>query len=167
MQIGRRQCSILEWQSPSLADAQARRGEILMPWIVKRPCVHPGCPELSHEPRCEKHRKQERKQRDEYRGSSADRGYGLHWRKIRLAFLASHPLCTLCHAQGYLTAATVVDHIQPHRGNPDLFHDPENLQALCKPCHDGKTASNDGRWSRAAASGGGGGTCGSSERRAD
>ena len=116
-----------------------------MPWIVKRPCVHPGCPELSHESRCEKHRKQERREHDEHRGSSADRGYGAHWRKIRLAFLAQYPLCALCQRERKLAPATVVDHIRPHRGNPELFYDPENLQALCKPCHSKKTVrENDG-----------------------
>ena len=24
----------------------------------------------------------------------------------------------------------------PHRGDPDLFHDPENVQPLCRACHD-------------------------------
>lgn len=32
--------------------------------------------------------------------------------------------------------AEVVDHIQPHKGDTDLFHDPDNWQALCKQCHD-------------------------------
>lgn len=32
--------------------------------------------------------------------------------------------------------ATIVDHIVPHKGDLVLFHDPENLQSLCKPCHD-------------------------------
>lgn len=31
----------------------------------------------------------------------------------------------------------VVDHKRPHRGNVALFWDEENLQALCKKCHDG------------------------------
>jgi len=30
----------------------------------------------------------------------------------------------------------VVDHIKPHRGDPDLFWDPENLQAVSKAYHD-------------------------------
>jgi 5-methylcytosine-specific restriction protein A len=40
--------------------------------------------------------------------------------------------------------ATVVDHIKPHQGDPELFWDSENLQALCAPCHSRKTASEDG-----------------------
>lgn len=36
-------------------------------------------------------------------------------------------------------AATVVDHIIPHRGNEELFWDEDNWQGLCKRCHDRKT----------------------------
>ncbi len=32
--------------------------------------------------------------------------------------------------------ATVVDHIKPHRGDPKLFWDQENWQALCARHHD-------------------------------
>lgn len=30
----------------------------------------------------------------------------------------------------------VCDHRKPHRGDEALFWDEENLQTLCKPCHD-------------------------------
>ena len=33
-------------------------------------------------------------------------------------------------------AATVVDHIIPHKGDSDLFWDESNWQSLCKRCHD-------------------------------
>ncbi|HHR5499154.1 TPA: HNH endonuclease [Klebsiella pneumoniae] len=33
-------------------------------------------------------------------------------------------------------SATVVDHIKPHKGDETLFHNPDNLQSLCKRCHD-------------------------------
>nr|WP_313010818.1 HNH endonuclease [Brucella intermedia] len=32
--------------------------------------------------------------------------------------------------------ASVVDHIQPHRGNKELFWWRGNWQSLCQPCHD-------------------------------
>jgi len=38
------------------------------------------------------------------------------------------------------TAATVVDHVTPHKGDKVLFWDRLNWQALCKRCHDRKTA---------------------------
>jgi 5-methylcytosine-specific restriction protein A len=37
-----------------------------------------------------------------------------------------------------------VDHIIPHKGNKGLFWTRFNHQALCKSCHDRKTATEDG-----------------------
>lgn len=37
--------------------------------------------------------------------------------------------------RGRRVPARVTDHIKPHKGNPVLFWDPNNLQSLCKPCH--------------------------------
>jgi 5-methylcytosine-specific restriction enzyme A len=82
---------------------------------------------------------------DRQRPSAARRGYGAHWRRARAAYLARHPLCVLCKAAGRLQAATVVDHVVPHRNDPLLFWDEANWAALCKPCHDAKTA-REGRW---------------------
>jgi 5-methylcytosine-specific restriction protein A len=67
------------------------------------------------------------------------------WQRLRKRLLSEHPLCTLCKLQGRITPATVADHIIPHKGNLELFWDEDNLQALCKPCHDRKTA-KEGRW---------------------
>lgn len=39
----------------------------------------------------------------------------------------------------------VVDHIKPHRGDPDLFWDPDNLQAVCKSWHDKQKQSMEKR----------------------
>jgi 5-methylcytosine-specific restriction enzyme A len=60
------------------------------------------------------------------------------WRKnLRPAHLAMYPLCAFCDARGIVKSATVVDHKIPHQGDLDLFSDPDNLQSLCKQCHDG------------------------------
>lgn len=61
------------------------------------------------------------------------------WRRGRLVFLAQHPLCERCMAQGRVTAATVVNHRKPHKGDVALFFAWEGWQPLCKPCHDGPT----------------------------
>jgi 5-methylcytosine-specific restriction endonuclease McrA len=42
----------------------------------------------------------------------------------------------MCEAAGLTVAATVVDHITPHKGDAALFWDPANWQPLCKRCHD-------------------------------
>lgn len=73
------------------------------------------------------------------RGSAAQRGYGARWQKARLLFLAQHPLCVHCDREGRVTAANVVDHVVPHRGNEVLFWDESNWMALCKTHHDRKT----------------------------
>ena len=43
-----------------------------------------------------------------------------------------------------LIAATIVDHIVPHKGDLALFYDQTNWQSLCKRHHDIKTAAEDG-----------------------
>jgi 5-methylcytosine-specific restriction endonuclease McrA len=72
--------------------------------------------------------------------TTAQRGYGGKWQRYRLKFLERNVLCVMCHAQGKVVEATVVDHIVDHRGNQALFWDRANHQALCKPCHGIKTA---------------------------
>lgn len=69
------------------------------------------------------------------RKSSAERGYGGRWQKARAAWLKAHPLCEMCLDQGVTTAATLVDHIEPHRGDHELFWRRDNWQSLCAPCH--------------------------------
>jgi hypothetical protein len=56
------------------------------------------------------------------------------WRKKRLRQLTESPLCTFCEKQGKVTAATVADHIEPHRGDAAKFWN-NPLQSLCATCH--------------------------------
>lgn len=67
------------------------------------------------------------------------------WRKARAVYLREHPLCVECKRNGRLTPATVVDHVEPHQGDKHRFWDKANWQALCKRCHDRKTAREGGR----------------------
>jgi len=57
------------------------------------------------------------------------------WRKLRKLHLMSEPLCRMCMQEGRVMAATVVDHIVPHKGDVELFYSGP-FQSLCKPCHD-------------------------------
>lgn len=78
------------------------------------------------------------------RVSARQRGYNTRWEKARRTYLAAHPLCVMCQGQGRVSAATVVDHIIPHRGDQTLFWDSEkNWQALCKKHHDGEKQSEE------------------------
>ena len=69
------------------------------------------------------------------------------WKALRAQVLdeAQHR----CEVPGCAATARIVDHRIPHRGEPDLFFDRANLQAMCKVCHDTKTAKHDGGFGRA------------------
>ena len=56
------------------------------------------------------------------------------WLARRARQLATEPLCRSCRKRGKTTAATVADHVTPHRGDADLFWHGE-LQSLCASCH--------------------------------
>jgi 5-methylcytosine-specific restriction enzyme A len=117
-----------------------------MPTAPMRPCTYPGCPSLTDSGRCETHKRQQRKAIDARRGTAAQRGYDSNWKAARDWYLRNHPLCVICQANGIITAAQVVDHIKPHKGDHKLFWDRDNWQALCESCHNSKTAREDGRW---------------------
>lgn len=71
------------------------------------------------------------------RGSSAARGYGHKWRKLRLMVIRRDPLCADPFAIGCLAVSRHADHIIPKRsGGEDIL---ENLQGLCDSCHSRKT----------------------------
>ena len=111
-----------------------------MPRSPKRPCRYPGCPNFCESGcYCEDHRKEWSP--DALRGGASARGYDSRWRAARKLYLRKNPLCVKCAADGRLEPATVIDHIIPHRGDPKLFWDQGNWQALCKACHDKKTGS--------------------------
>lgn len=79
--------------------------------------------------------------------TTAERGYGSRWQRARKTFLsrAENALCRMCEASGRVTAATVVDHVKPHKGDQALFWDSANWQPLCKACHDGAKARQESR----------------------
>jgi 5-methylcytosine-specific restriction protein A len=78
----------------------------------------------------------------ENRGTAAQRGYGAAWQQARKAYLAANPLCRSCEQMNppRITAAVVVDHVIPHRGDQERFWNEANWQSLCKRCHNVKTA---------------------------
>lgn len=58
----------------------------------------------------------------------------------------------LCTGTGQMTNASVANHKRPHRGNPDLFWDADNIQTVTKQVqHDtiiqaGEQAIPQGHW---------------------
>lgn len=117
-----------------------------MPRSLKRVCGHPGCPELTDRTYCHVHEMAAKKRVEGARESSFKRGYDARWRKARNAYLSDHPLCVRCLVEKFIVKATVLDHIIPHNGDPDLMWNKENWQSLCKRHHDQKTAKEDKRW---------------------
>lgn len=118
-----------------------------MPSKPYKPCNELRCPNLTRERYCEDH-KQNRNEYDKYRGSSSKRGYDSKWRKARNDYLIKHPFCVECDKVGVINAATVVDHIIPHKGDKQLFWDSKsNWQSLCEMHHNRKTKMHDmGKW---------------------
>lgn len=71
------------------------------------------------------------------------------WKRRRTAQLADEPLCRTCRADGVVKAATIADHVIPHRGDWELFIG-GGLQSLCKPHHDStKRAEENAQYSKA------------------
>ena len=77
------------------------------------------------------------------RPSAWGRGYGGSWQQLRAAHLERYPFCSTCADEGRQRAAKVVDHIRSVREHPELRLNPDNLQALCWPCHNRKTNQYD------------------------
>ncbi|MBY6138538.1 HNH endonuclease [Leisingera daeponensis] len=72
------------------------------------------------------------------------------WQKLRLQVLKRDGWT--CQQTGELLVgkypalnSPVVDHLKPHRGDPDLFWDPDNLQTVSKRYHDGEKQSMEKR----------------------
>lgn len=84
----------------------------------------------------------------ERRGSARERGYDTRWDKARKAWLARDPLCVCCHANGALNEATVLDHIEPHKGDMGKFWSSSNWQGLCEWCDKNLKRSIENDWLR-------------------
>lgn len=107
----------------------------------KRPCAEPRCPEITTEGRCERHARKARRQYDDRRGTTKERGYGGTWRKVRRMYMRRHPLCERCEASGRVIEAALVH----HRDRDTSNNTDANLEALCRRCHEIEHA-QERRW---------------------
>ncbi|MDR3217157.1 MAG: HNH endonuclease [Clostridiaceae bacterium] len=110
-----------------------------MPYKPKKPCAYHGCPELTHERFCDKHRQQAAREYNRYtRDGDSKKFYNSEaWRRLAKRQLRLAPLCAECMRAGRVQPAEIADHIKPIReGGARL--DGENLQSLCMACHNCK-----------------------------
>jgi len=114
-------------------------------------CAKSGCFALAiANSRCEAHSDVPRetgwtKKYDDKRGSRHERGYNSKWVKASQNYLKANPLCRMCWESEprRRKPATLVDHIEPHKGDMVLFWKISNWQALCVPCHAIKTGKGE------------------------
>lgn len=108
-----------------------------MPARALRPCSIPGCSVLVRSgSRCRKHiNAGVQREPDTKSMYNSPR-----WKAMRIQQLQDHPWCQACLTLGIYEPAEEVDHIRPHRGDPNLFFDDANLQSLSKQCHSRKTS---------------------------
>jgi len=75
-----------------------------------------------------------------YDGMQRGINYNLQaWKRLSLAKRKANPICEECQRKGIIKSAYCVDHIVPinQGGDPWAW---DNLQSLCRKCHDKKTA---------------------------
>jgi 5-methylcytosine-specific restriction protein A len=89
------------------------------------------------------------------RGRDRERERDQHWRKwyhsarwktLRMQVLTRDLFtCQMCGKLEGNTSLLVCDHKRAHKGDAILFWSEANLQAVCKPCHDGEKQRMDKR----------------------
>lgn len=61
------------------------------------------------------------------------------WKAVRLQVLErDNYLCQPCKRAGRIAPAKTVDHIEPLRTNWNRRLDPDNLETICRQCHNAK-----------------------------
>lgn len=108
-----------------------------MPMSAPKPCTAPGCGVLVRDgiSRCAKHQREAWAKKP----TATKRITGRKLQALRHELFRRQPLCVMCSANGLVVLATQRDHIKPlAEGGED---NDENTQALCEPCHDGKSLS--------------------------
>jgi HNH endonuclease len=135
---------------------------------ILRPCSTPACSELTAGGPCEQHRRARQRDQDERRGTSTERGYDAHHRRLRiLCFQRDGWRCVDCGWEPWLVRLfrkwsmgppsteqvleelrtnfrrgerhLHADHERPIAEHPDLRLDLDNLATRCDACHRAKT----------------------------
>jgi 5-methylcytosine-specific restriction enzyme A len=116
--------------------------------MIKRLCVYPACNNFREEGSlyCDRHQQYGQQKEAErmarlnnLKKMNQDLYNTSQWRKLRREVIKEHPYCCMCGTEGSRENFLTVDHIRAARGNESLFYDKNNLQVLCRQCHNGKT----------------------------
>ena len=118
-----------------------------MPFKPKKPCRHPGCPELTSETFCEKHKKESNRVYNLYKRDELSRTFYRtpKWVETRKRKLQLSPFCEECRKGGTIVPGKIVDHIIPIKQGGEPF-DLNNLQTLCWSCHSRKSIHEGSRF---------------------
>ena len=109
-----------------------------MPTAAPKPCTQCGVLVRDGSARCDQHKPVAWKQSAPYKRES-----GRRLQRKRAELFTREPLCRVCVAAGQVSAATIRDHIMPlAEGGAD---DDDNVQPLCQPCSNVKTAAERAR----------------------
>ena len=122
------------------------RSRKILPKRLEVGCRERGCPArvTSRDGYCDQHKKtnvtvERTRERDKRREQSPHRHlYNLAaWERLRRLKFSINPMCEgMVFGEACRNAATVVHHRKDHHGDTRLFFGLDNLQSLCKPCHD-------------------------------
>ena len=113
-----------------------------MPDMPSRPCRRAGCPELTTDGLCRAHKAAAHKRYDQDQRDPDGKRFldSTVWKNLRRWKIAQNPACEHCIAEGGMSLAIQVDHIEPRDKRPDLAMVASNLQSLCLYHHGTKTA---------------------------
>lgn len=110
-----------------------------MPFAAPKPCMVCSTLVTDGSERCGAHKREVWKKY----ADAPKRVTGRRLQAQRAALFAREPLCRECARQGLTTLATIRDHIAPlAEGGLDVD---ANVQPLCQPCSDAKTATESAR----------------------
>lgn len=93
----------------------------------RQPCAVAGCPELSDETYCPKHKP------EAYAGRRGWDGYGSDYAALKRQVLREEPVCYRCAERASQTA----DHVIPRSQGGATVR--SNLRGICNPCHRSKS----------------------------
>lgn len=111
-----------------------------MPRAPGKPCAHHGCASVVYGQKwCKEHQRSDWRRKTAHRLQTdwreEKRFYdSAGWQRLRLERLRIEPLCRMCKAQGRISLAKDVDHIERIRSGGERLS-LENTQSLCKQCH--------------------------------